>query len=156
MAVGLGFDVHPFDAQYSLVLGGVDIPDSPGLRAHSDGDVVMHAITDALLGAIGEGDIGELFPDDAVANKGRNSADFLREAVSRVSRSEFEIVNVDCVIAIEQPKLLPYREKMCVNLSAIVNAPVHVKAKRTEGLGAIGRSEGVACWAIAQVERKQA
>jgi 2-C-methyl-D-erythritol 2,4-cyclodiphosphate synthase len=153
MAVGLGFDIHPFDVEHSMVLGGVDIPSPAGLRGHSDGDVVIHAITDALLGAIGDADIGELFPDTDEHNRDRDSAEFLQEAVGRVRSSGNQIVNVDCVIAIEQPMIAPYREKMCVNLSSIVGAPVHVKAKRGEGMGAIGRSEGVACWAVAQIER---
>lgn len=153
MAVGLGFDSHPFDVSRQLILGGIHIEDAPGLAGHSDADCLIHAVVDALLGAVGAGDIGELFSDEAEENRGRSSGEFLDAAVQIVDDRGMGVVNVDCTIVLEAPKLTPYKEKIAANLSAHVGAPVSVKAKRAEGMGAIGRQEGIACLAVAQVEK---
>ena len=148
MRVGLGFDVHPFGGDKPLVLAGVTL-DGPGLQGHSDADVVAHAVADALLGAAGLGDIGEHFPDTDPQWQGADSMAMLRHVAGLVAK----VVNVDCSVVLEAPKLAPYKEAMATSLSAAVNAPVSVKAKRAEGLGAIGRGEGVACWAVALLEQ---
>ena len=147
--VGLGFDIHPFsdDPARRLVLAGVDLG-APGLSGHSDADVVAHAVADALLGAAGMGDIGEHFPDDDPAYAGIDSMELLGRVVLTVS-SHHEIANVDVSVVLEAPKLAPHREEMQRRLGDIVGAPVSVKAKRAESLGALGRREGVACFAVA-------
>ena len=151
MRIGQGFDVHPFsdDAGRRLVLGGVEL-DGPGLRGHSDADVLAHAIADALLGAAGLGDIGQHFPDTDPAWRGADSIELLRHVVGLLDG--WRIANVDCTVVLEAPKLAPHRQRIQDVLSAAVGAPVSVKAKRAEGLGAIGRGEGIACWAIALLE----
>jgi len=147
--VGLGFDIHPFsdDPARRLVLGGVDF-DGPGLAGHSDSDAVAHAITDALLGAAGLGDIGEHFPDDDPAYAGIDSLELLARVVLTVS-THYEIGNVDVTVVLEAPKLAPHREQMQARLSEVIGAPVSVKAKRAESLGSLGRREGIACFAVA-------
>jgi 2-C-methyl-D-erythritol 2,4-cyclodiphosphate synthase len=147
--VGLGFDVHPFsaDSDRALVLGGIKIP-GPGLAGHSDADAVAHAVADALLGAAGLGDIGTHFPDDDPAYAGANSIDLLGRVVLAVT-GHHEIGNVDVTVIIEAPKLAPYRQAMETRLTEVVGAPVSVKAKRAEALGALGRREGIACLAVA-------
>lgn len=149
--VGLGFDVHPFsdDPARRLVLGGV-VMEGPGLAGHSDADAVSHAIADALLGAAGLGDIGDHFPDTDPAYAGVNSLELLARVVLSVSE-RFEIGNVDVTVVLEAPKLAPHRAAMQTRLSDVVGAPVSVKAKRAESLGALGRREGVACMAVAVV-----
>jgi 2-C-methyl-D-erythritol 2,4-cyclodiphosphate synthase len=147
--VGLGFDIHPFsdDPERRLVLGGVTV-DGPGLAGHSDADVVAHAAADALLGAAGLGDIGTHFPDTDPAYAGVDSMELLGRVVLTVS-GHYEIGNIDVSVVLEAPKLAPYRQAMEDRLSEIVGAPVSVKAKRAESLGALGRGEGVACFAVA-------
>ena len=151
--VGQGFDIHPFsdDPARSLVLGGVTFPEGPGLAGHSDADVVAHAVTDALLGAAGLGDIGQHFPDHDPAWAGADSIDLLRRAVADVRAAGWQPQNVDCTVVLETPKLAPHRDAMCERLSTAVGAPVTIKGKRAEGLGALGRSEGVACLAVALI-----
>lgn len=153
--VGHGFDVHPFsdDPARSLVLGGVRIDGAPGLAGHSDADVITHAVADALLGASGQGDLGGLFPDDDPAWAGADSLGLLRVATERIRAAGWRPVNVDCSVVLEAPRLAPHRDAMEACLSGAVGAPVTVKAKRAEGLGALGRQEGVACWAVALIER---
>jgi len=150
--VGQGFDVHPFsdDSDRRLVLGGVEF-DGPGLVGHSDADAVAHAVIDALLGAAGLGDIGTLFPDTDPALTGADSMALLANAVARVSSEGWHVVNVDCTVIAEAPKLAPRRVEMEHRLAAVVGAPVSVKGKRAEGLGALGRREGIACMAVALV-----
>jgi len=147
--VGLGFDIHPFsdDADRRLILGGVVLP-GPGLVGHSDADAVAHAVTDALLGAAGLGDIGTRFPDDDPAYADVDSIDLLSRVVLMVS-GRWEIGNVDVSVVLEAPKLAPHREAMERRLGEVVGAPVSVKAKRAEALGALGRREGIACFAVA-------
>ncbi len=152
--VGQGFDVHPFsnDPERSLVLGGVSLP-GPGLEGHSDADVIAHAITDALLGAAGLGDIGSHFPDTDPALAGADSIELLRSAAASVRSAGWEPQNADCSVVLDAPKIAPHREEMQQLLSAALGAPVAVKGKRPEGIGALGRHEGIACWAVALVAR---
>ena len=158
--VGLGFDVHPFsdDPSRRLVLGGVDLTDDGtdgpgrGLAGHSDADVVAHAVADALLGAAGLGDLGAAFPDTDPAWAGADSIDLLARVARDVRAAGWSPVNVDCAVVLEAPKLAPHRVAMQERLSVAAGAPVTVKAKRAEGLGALGRREGIACWAVALVE----
>jgi 2-C-methyl-D-erythritol 2,4-cyclodiphosphate synthase len=146
--VGLGFDIHPFtdDPARRLVLGGIPM-DGRGLAGHSDADPVAHAVTDALLGAAGLGDIGSHFPDDDPAYAGADSMELLARVVLTVS-THYQIGNVDVSVVTEAPKLAPHREDMQTRLSDVLGAPVSVKAKRAESLGALGRGEGIACLAV--------
>lgn len=153
MRVGHGFDVHRFsdDPGRALVLGGVTIDGAPGLEGHSDADVVAHACADALLGAAGLGDIGQHFPDTDPAHAGADSMALLASVVASVAEAGWRPVNVDCSVVCETPRLAPHRDQMQQRLSAVVGAPVSVKANRAERLGALGRSEGIACMAVAMV-----
>lgn len=152
--VGQGFDIHPFsnDPDRPMVLGGVTFADaSPGLDGHSDADVIAHAVTDALLGAAGLGDIGSHFPDTDPALAGADSISLLRSAAASVRNAGWTPQNADCSVVLDAPKLAPHREEMQERLSTALGAPVTVKGKRPEGIGALGRHEGVACWATALV-----
>jgi len=159
--VGLGFDVHPFTAGRPLVLGGVTIEGAAGLAGHSDADVVVHAVADALLGAAGQPDLGTLYPASEDEHAGASSIGFLEGVAERLRAEGFTIVNVDVVIAAETPRLAPHLGAMAANLARALAAaghgddpvPISVKPKRAEGLGAIGRAEGIAAWAVALVER---
>jgi 2-C-methyl-D-erythritol 2,4-cyclodiphosphate synthase len=153
--VGQGFDVHPFvdDPGRVLVLGGVRFDGAPGLRGHSDADVVAHACADALLGAAGLGDIGSFFPDTDPAFAGADSIDLLVQVRDLIRAEGWTPGNVDCSVVTELPKLAPRRGEMQARLADAVGAPVSVKGRRPEGLGALGRSEGVACWAVAVITR---
>ena len=149
--VGIGFDVHRFsdDPQRRLVLGGVLFEGERGLEGHSDADAVAHACCDAILGAAGLGDIGSLFPDDDERWRGADSLGLLAEAAERVRRTGRQIGNIDCSVVAERPKLAPRRAEMQARLSEAAGAPVTVKGPRAESLGALGRGEGIACWAVA-------
>jgi 2-C-methyl-D-erythritol 2,4-cyclodiphosphate synthase len=153
--VGQGFDIHRFsdDTNRTLVLGGVRFA-GRGLAGHSDADVVAHAVADALLGAAGLGDIGQRFPDTDPQWAGADSLALLREVAAMVSGEGWRVGNVDCSVVCEEPKLAPHRDEMQRNLSGATGAPVTVKGRRAEGLGALGRSEGIACWAVAVLERQ--
>lgn len=155
MRVGQGFDVHAFsdDPARVLVLGGVRFDGERGLTGHSDADVVAHACADALLGACGLGDIGEHFPDRDPEWAGADSVAILQRVATLIDAHGWHAVNVDCSVVCESPKLAPRRDEMRDVLSAAIGAPVSVKGRRAEGLGALGRSEGIACWAVALVER---
>lgn len=158
LRVGQGFDIHPFsdDPTRKLVLGGIVFEGSPGLVGHSDADAVAHAITDALLGAAGLGDIGQHFPDTDPVWKGADSMRLLAGTVALVMADGWSIANVDSTVVLEAPKLAPHRQAMVDSLTAVVGAPVSVKAKRAEGLGALGRREGIACFAVALLVRAAA
>ncbi len=151
--IGQGFDVHAFsdDPDRPLVLGGVHFEGERGLAGHSDGDVVAHAVTDAVLGAAGLGDIGQHFPDTEPQWAGADSMDLLRRAVDDVRAAGWVPQNVDCTVILELPRLAPRRDEIAERLSAAVGAPVTIKGKRAEGMGALGRKEGVACLAVALV-----
>ena len=152
--MGLGFDVHRTgdDARRPLVLGGV-VFEGCGLVGHSDADAVVHACIDALLGAAGMGDIGEHFPDTDPAWSGADSIGLLAEASRRLRAAGWQPGNVDCSVLADRPHLAPRRQEMQRRLSDAAGAPVTVKGRRTEGLGALGRGEGLACWAVALVQR---
>ena len=151
--VGQGFDIHAFsdDPSRPLVLGGVHFDGEPGLVGHSDADAVAHACADALLGAAGLGDIGQHFPDTDPQWAGADSIGLLTEVATRVRAAGWEPGNVDCAVICERPKLAPRRDEMQRTLTEAVGAPVTVKGNRAEGLGALGRTEGLACFAVAVV-----
>lgn len=155
MRIGHGFDAHRFALGSPLVLGGVVVPFEFGLAAHSDGDVVLHAVCDALLGAAALGDIGRHFPDDAPEYENADSRVLLRAVVSRLRSAAFRVMNVDVTVVAQRPRLSPYLEEMRANLCAdlgIEASRVNVKATTTEGMGYIGRVEGIAVHAVALVE----
>ena len=156
MRVGQGIDVHRFseDPHRPLVLGGVVIEGARGLAGHSDADAVCHALADAILGAVGLGDLGRHFPDTDPAWEGANSVALLTEVVRRASAQGFEVVNADCTIIADTPRLAPHTDAMIEQLGAVVNAPLSVKATRAEGIGALGRAEGIACMAIVLMEQR--
>ncbi len=152
--VGLGFDLHRLGVSSRLVLGGVEIPHPKGLIGHSDGDVLCHAIVDALLGAAGLGNIGERFPDTDPRYKGMSSLKFLTEAVNLLWQNGFRIENIDSNILAEKPKLLPYFPAMRDTMAAAAGIPadrICVKAKTMEGVGEIGAEEAIAAQAVALV-----
>lgn len=152
MRVGQGFDVHPYgDDDTPLVLGGITF-EGRGLAGHSDGDVVTHAVIDAVLGAAGLGDIGSRFPDTDPAYAGANSIGLLAEAAATVRGAGWTPVNVDCTVVLDEPRLAQRRAEMQAKLSGALGADVTVKGKRSEGVGALGRGEGIVCWAVALVE----
>lgn len=153
--VGQGFDVHRFsdDPQRTLILGGVRFSDVPGLAGHSDADVIAHAVADALLGAAGLGDIGTHYPDSDSRWKNADSLTLLADAASKVRAEGWTVGNVDCSVVCEIPKLAPHRAEMQNNLTRAAGAPVTVKGRRAEGLGALGRQEGIACWSVAVIHR---
>jgi len=153
--VGQGFDVHRTsdDPSRVLVLGGVQFEGLPGLVGHSDADVVAHVCIDALLGAAGLGDIGEMFPDTDPTFAGADSLELLAYAAEQVRSAGWTPANIDCAIVLDKPKLAPVKEQMQQNLSAAVGAPVSVKGRRTEGVGSFGRGEGIVAWAVALVAR---
>ena len=147
--VGIGYDSHRFAEGRRLVLGGVEIPHERGLTGHSDADVLAHAVIDALLGAAGMGDIGTLFPDDDERWRGADSIDLLRTVVGTVPG---RIVNIDATVICEEPKLAPHRAEMERVIAEATSARVSVKATTNEGMGWVGRGEGIACIAAASVE----
>ncbi|HEX2707586.1 MAG TPA: 2-C-methyl-D-erythritol 2,4-cyclodiphosphate synthase [Solirubrobacterales bacterium] len=147
--IGIGYDSHRFAAGRRLVLGGVEIEHEMGLDGHSDADVLTHAVIDALLGASGGGDIGTMFPDDDEQWKGADSIDLLRTVVGTIAGP---IVNVDATLICEQPRLGPYRAEMERTIGDATSARVSIKATSNEGMGWIGRGEGIACIAVAMVQ----
>jgi 2-C-methyl-D-erythritol 2,4-cyclodiphosphate synthase len=156
----MGFDVHPFGGDGALVLGGASI-EGRGLHGHSDADVVAHAVADAVLGPVGLPDLGELFPASDDAYRDASSIDLLQQVAERVAAERWWIENVDVVIAAEEPRLAPHLDEMQANLAAAleparrpmgVGVHVSVKPKRGEGLGYVGRAEGIAAWAVALLE----
>jgi 2-C-methyl-D-erythritol 2,4-cyclodiphosphate synthase len=152
---GIGYDSHRFAEGRRLVLGGVEIEHEQGLQGHSDADVLAHAITDALLGAAGLGDIGEHFPDTDERWRGADSIALLEQVVTLVTAAGLQIVNVDCTVVIEQPKLAPHRAAIRDSLARALQLSaqrVNVKATTGEGMGFVGRREGVAALAVASLE----
>lgn len=156
LRIGQGFDIHPRsdDPERPLILGGVRFP-GPGLAGHSDADAVAHACTDAILGAAALGDIGSLFPDTDPAYAGADSIDLLAHAADRVRGEGWTVVNVDCTVVLDHPKIAPHRDEMVQRLSEAVGGPVSVKGKRTEGVGSLGRDEGVVAFAVALLRREE-
>ena len=156
LRIGLGYDVHAFCDDRDLVLGGVSIAHERGLAGHSDADVLVHALMDALLGALREGDIGRLFPDTDPAYRGISSLELLSRVAALVAQRGFVVVDADCVVALEEPRLSPHREAMREAMARALGVDpdrIGVKATTTEGLGFTGRREGVAAWAVVLLER---
>ena len=149
LRVGIGYDSHRLVEGERLVVGGVEIEHDRGLVGHSDADVLTHAVIDALLGACGLGDLGELFPDDEEQWRDANSIDLLRVVLGRMTGA---VANVDVTVICEEPKLAPYKTEISAKLSDALSASVNVKASTNEGMGAIGRGEGIACMAVALVD----
>lgn len=155
--IGQGYDCHALVSGRKLIIGGVGIPHATGLQGHSDADVLLHAITDAIIGAAGLGDIGRHFPDTDHHFKGADSRDLLREAVKRVAEAGYRVGNVDATIIAQAPKMAPHIEQMIVNIAADlgVNASqVNIKAKTNEKLGYLGREEGIAAEVVALIFRR--
>ncbi len=153
--VGQGIDVHPFAAERPLILGGVRISDTGGLAGHSDADAVLHAVTDALLGAAGAGDIGHYFPSTEERWRNADSSVFVREAKRILDEMDAEIANIDITIIAQQPKLAPHRDAIVASIAQLLHLPqghVNVKATTTDHLGFIGRGEGICAMAIVAVE----
>jgi 2-C-methyl-D-erythritol 2,4-cyclodiphosphate synthase len=149
MSVGIGYDSHRFAEGRPLILGGVEVEHERGLSGHSDADVLTHAVIDALLGAAGRGDIGTLFPDDEERWRDADSIDLLRTVVGTIGG---RIVNIDATVVCQEPRLAPHRAEMERILAEATSARVSVKATTNEGMGWIGRGEGIACMAVASVE----
>lgn len=155
MRIGQGFDVHAFGDGDAVILGGVSIPYSQGLKAHSDGDVLLHALADALLGAVALGDIGHFFPDTSAEWAGADSRDLLRRVMARVVEEGFGVLNVDTTIIAQAPKMATHIETMRLNIAedlGISANRVSVKATTSEKLGFTGRGEGIACQAVCLLE----
>ncbi|SCB74568.1 2-C-methyl-D-erythritol 2,4-cyclodiphosphate synthase [Gilliamella bombicola] len=157
MRIGHGFDVHKFGGEGPIILAGVKIPYQYGLIAHSDGDVVLHAIIDALIGALALGDIGKLFPDTDPKYKGIDSRILLKEVYILVQQKGYELVNLDTTIIAQEPKMRPHIDQMRVNIAEDLNVhfdQISVKATTTEQLGFTGRKEGIACQAVVLLSKK--
>ena len=155
MRIGQGFDVHPLVAGRKLIIGGVQIPFDKGLRGHSDADVLLHAICDALLGAAGLGDIGEHYPDTSAQLRGVDSRQLLRDVAAKLAARKLSVVNVDATIIAQAPRMAPHRARMIANIAddlGIAPAMVNIKATTTEHLGFLGRMEGIAAQAVALLE----
>ena len=158
LRVGLGIDAHALAEGVPLVLGGVAFQHPRGLAGHSDGDVLAHALVDAVLGAAGLGDIGSLFPSGDARWRGASSLDLLREAYGRVTAAGWALVNADCVLIGEEPRIVPHRDQMRARLAAALEVDVervNVRATTTDRLGFTGRGEGLAAEAVALVERRE-
>ncbi|MBU2540632.1 MAG: 2-C-methyl-D-erythritol 2,4-cyclodiphosphate synthase [Candidatus Omnitrophica bacterium] len=150
--IGFGYDIHPLREGRSLILGGIQIPFSKGLLGHSDADVLIHAVCDAILGALGKGDIGEIFPDTDPAYKDMASSKLLDVVFKLMTDAGFKIGNIDTVIVAEQPKISQVKERMKEKLAAILHSrkdDINIKATTAEGLGPIGNNEAIACFATA-------
>ena len=151
LRIGHGYDVHRLVEGRRCIVGGVDIPHEKGLLGHSDADVLAHALADAILGAMRGGDIGKLFPDTDPAYEGADSLKLLAEVVAYARRSGFELVDADCTLACQEPKISPYRDQMRENLAGALGVSVEnvgVKATTTEHLGWEGQGEGIGAWAV--------
>ena len=155
MRIGLGHDTHRLAPGGPLLLGGVSIPHDAQAIGHSDADVLLHAVTDAILGSAALGDIGEMFPDDDEANRGRDSQQMLAAAMDRVSQAGYRVVNVDCVVMAQRPKIGPHREAICRSIAEVLDVEpdqVSVKAKTGEGVGPIGREEAIGAQCVVLLE----
>ena len=157
MKIGIGYDIHKFTKNRKLILGGVEIPFEKGLLGHSDADVLTHAICDALLGAIGLGDIGEHFPDSDIRFKDANSLDLLREVDRFLTEKNYKIENIDTIVFAEEPKLINYKKAMRGKLAETLKIDannINIKATTMERLGTIGKKEGIAAQAVALIKKK--
>jgi 2-C-methyl-D-erythritol 2,4-cyclodiphosphate synthase len=158
LRIGFGFDVHRLVKERPLILGGVEIPFPKGLLGHSDGDVLVHAVIDAILGAVGAGDIGQHFPDTDPNLKGISSLKLLAKVQNMLENQKFIITNLDATVVAEAPKLAPYFLEMKEKITTVLRIPlehVNLKAKTTEGLGYTGRGEGMAAYAVVLVEGRK-
>ena len=154
--VGVGYDIHRLVEGRRLVMGGIEVPHEKGLLGHSDADVVLHAVTDAVLGAAGLPDIGDLFPDADPAYKDADSRKLLADAMEKVRTKGFVVNNVDVIVHAEAPKLSPYKRRMAESIAALIRVSsdrVSVKAKTNEGLGPLGYADAIACTAVATIVR---
>lgn len=152
MRIGFGYDVHPLVSGRKLILGGVEIPYAQGLAGHSDADVLVHAICDSLLGALGAGDIGQHFPDDDPRFQGISSLLLLKEVGSLIAQRRYSVANLDATVIIEEPRIFPYMRQMRDNISQILGVSwqqVNIKATTAEGLGFVGEKRGIAAYAVA-------
>lgn len=159
LRIGHGYDVHRLVEGRRCIVGGVDIPHEKGLLGHSDADVLAHALADAILGAMRGGDIGKLFPDTDPAYEGADSLKLLAEVMAYARRSGFELVDADCTLACQEPKISPYRDQMRENLAGALGVSVEnvgVKATTTERLGWEGQGEGIGAWAVCLLEKVEA
>jgi len=155
--IGFGYDIHRLARGRKLYLGGLDIPHPFGLVGHSDGDCLIHALIDALLGALGEGDIGQVFPDSEPEYKGIRSTELLRKVMARVDRKNMTVGNVDIVVVAQAPRLARYIGAMKKVLAPIIGTPpanLGIKAKTNEGLGMVGEEKAVVCWAVALLGKR--
>ncbi len=156
--IGIGFDIHRLEKGRKLIIGGVHIPSEKGFKAHSDGDIFFHALTDALLGAVGFGDIGQLFPDSDKEWKGADSSIFLKKALKIIEEKGYEIINIDGYIILEKPKILPFREKIIENTAKILQIDkcrIFIKGKTYEKLGSIGNEEAGSSQVIVLLKKKR-
>ncbi|MFA5177480.1 MAG: 2-C-methyl-D-erythritol 2,4-cyclodiphosphate synthase [Candidatus Omnitrophota bacterium] len=155
--IGIGYDIHRLASGRELFIGGIEIPYTKGLLGHSDADVLIHAICDALLGAIAGGDIGKLFPDTDPAYRGIRSRELLKNVLELVHKKGYKITNVDTVIIAEEPNLSAFKNRIQENLGKIMKIDkncVGIKAKTNEGLGALGSKEGIACYAVVLIRKE--
>jgi 2-C-methyl-D-erythritol 2,4-cyclodiphosphate synthase len=146
LRIGLGFDTHRLGNGGPLRIGGIDVPAEVHAIGHSDADVLLHALTDAILGSVSEPDIGRLFPNNDPSNRGRDSADFLREAMTRLRHHGFDLINLDCVIVAERPKMAPHIDAMKHRIGELLDLPpdrIGIKAKTNEGIGSVGHGEAI-------------
>ncbi len=158
MRIGNGYDVHRFAPGRKLILGGVDIAHEVGLEGHSDADVLVHAIMDAMLGAAALGDIGQHFPDTDEAYRGISSLQLLRQTAKLLNKAGYAVVNIDSILAAQRPKLMSYLPQMCKNIAqaaGLDTEQVSVKATTTERLGFVGREEGISAWAVVLIQHKE-
>ena len=158
MRIGIGYDLHKLVKGRRLTLGGINVPFDKGLFGHSDADVLLHAVIDALLGAAALGDIGEFFPDTDKKYKDASSAALLEKAAGLIKQKGYSINNIDAVIVLERPKLAGFKKKMAENVARILNIPknkVNVKAKTNEGLGWIGKGKAIAAYAVAALRERK-
>lgn len=156
---GIGYDLHRIEAGDGLFLGGVEVSDRLRFVAHSDGDLLLHALIDALLGAAGENDIGQLFPDTDPRYKNIRSTRLLEETTALLKKKNIQIMNIDSVIIAETPKIAPFKEKIRANVAALLGIPVqdfNVKAKTKEKTGAVGRGEAMECYCVAMIREDRA
>ena len=155
--IGIGYDIHRLVAGRKLFLGGIEVPFGKGLLGHSDGDVLIHAVIDALLGALGEGDIGRLFPDTDPRYKGIRSLELLADVAARLKKKKARVVNIDTVIVTQAPKLGPYINNMKKALAPVLGLDredLGIKAKTNEGLGPVGQGRAMACWAVVLLKKQ--
>ena len=157
MRIGIGYDLHRMVTSRPMVLGGVDIPFSKGLEGHSDADVLLHAVSDAILGALGKGDIGQMFPDTDPKYKDISSLKLLKDIKDLMMSEGYRVGNLDCIVMAEEPKLGPYRDKIKNSICKVLETSldnVNIKATTTEKTGAIGRSEAMAAYAAVLLEKE--